>query len=91
MSSSVAVDLGCGHGLQSVALARRGYRVIAIDTCPLLLRQLEVRAASLPVQTIQVDIRNCSSDEQSFDHGGTHQMYPNRGGKAITTIAAHTA
>lgn len=58
-SSGVAVDLGCGHGLQSVALAERGYRVVAIDTCPVLLRQLEGYAASLPVQTVQADITNC--------------------------------
>lgn len=27
----------------------------------------------------------------SFDHRGTDQMYPNKGGNPITTIAAHTA
>ena len=58
-SSGVAVDLGCGHGLQSVALANLGFRVIAVDACPVLLRQLEVHAASLPVQTIHADIRDC--------------------------------
>ena len=43
-SSGVAVDLGCGHGLQALPLAKRGYRVIAVDSCPLPQGQLEARA-----------------------------------------------
>ena len=30
-SGGLAVDLGCGSGFQSVALARLGFRVLAVD------------------------------------------------------------
>jgi 2-polyprenyl-3-methyl-5-hydroxy-6-metoxy-1,4-benzoquinol methylase len=32
MASGTAVDLGAGFGVHSLPLARRGYRVTAIDT-----------------------------------------------------------
>jgi len=54
--SGVAVDLGCGHGLQAIPLARRGFRVVAIDTCGELLTALASRAGDLPIETIDADI-----------------------------------
>jgi len=35
-----AIDLGCGAGAQSIALAALGYRVTAVDQCESLLAQL---------------------------------------------------
>src|SRR5260370_28337343 len=43
---SVAVDLGCGSGFQSIALARLGFRVLAIDFNRRLLDELNGRAAA---------------------------------------------
>lgn len=54
---ALAVDLGCGSGLQSLPLARLGHRVLAIDGCAPLLRRLEERAAGLPVRTVEDDLR----------------------------------
>ena len=54
----VAIDLGCGHGVQSIALARRGYRVIAVDFCEQLLRELAARAAELPIVAVRADLRD---------------------------------
>ena len=51
-----AVDLGAGSGHQSVALARLGWRVRAIDTSPRLLEELRQRAAGLDVVAIQDDL-----------------------------------
>ena len=55
---SVAIDLGCGHGLQSVALAEKGFRVIGIDSCQLLLDELVSRSDSLSVTTVCDDLLN---------------------------------
>jgi SAM-dependent methyltransferase len=52
----LAVDLGCGHGIHSVPLASRGYRVLAIDTSPHLLSELEAAAGDLPIQLVNDDL-----------------------------------
>ena len=52
----LAVDLGCGPGFQSLALARMGYRVLAIDLSEQLLAELTRSAADLPIQTIHDDL-----------------------------------
>lgn len=53
-----AVDLGCGSGFQSVALARLGFRVVAVDFSQRLLAELGERARGLPVEPIAGDIRD---------------------------------
>lgn len=53
-----AVDLGCGSGFQSVALAQLGYEVIAVDACPALLAELTERCGGLPVAPVSGDLRD---------------------------------
>jgi 2-polyprenyl-3-methyl-5-hydroxy-6-metoxy-1,4-benzoquinol methylase len=48
-SGGVAVDLGCGSGFQSVALARLGFRVLSVDISRRLLAELNDRARGLAV------------------------------------------
>ena len=55
-SGAFAVDLGAGSGHQSVALARLGWRVRAIDTSAGLLAELRERAAGLDVVAIRDDL-----------------------------------
>ena len=57
-SGGLAVDLGCGSGFQSVALARLGFRVLAVDFSQRLLAELRDRARGLPVEAIAGDIRD---------------------------------
>jgi SAM-dependent methyltransferase len=52
------VDLGCGSGFQSVALARLGFRVLAIDFSLRLLAELNERARDLPVAALAGDMRD---------------------------------
>src|ERR1700733_2637572 len=60
-----AVDLGAGFGLHAIPLARRGFSVVAMDTCDSLLQELEARKGLLP-------IRNVSADLQAFrEHVGS--------------------
>lgn len=56
----VAVDLGCGHGIHSVPLARRGYRVLALDTSSHLLAELNAVVGELPIKTIAADLTQFS-------------------------------
>jgi len=55
---ATAVDLGCGSGFQSLALAGLGFRVLAIDFSQPLLAELRSRARDLPVEAIAGDIRD---------------------------------
>jgi SAM-dependent methyltransferase len=59
--SGMAVDLGCGPGFQSIALARCGFRVLAIDFCDRLLGELRERARGLRVEAVAGDIRDVAS------------------------------
>ena len=54
--SGIAVDLGAGFGMHSVPLARRGYQVTAVDSYKPLLSELEARAGSLPIRTVNADL-----------------------------------
>jgi SAM-dependent methyltransferase len=52
----VALDLGAGLGLHALALAKRGFEVVAIDNCQVLLDELRARGGSLPVVTHLADL-----------------------------------
>jgi SAM-dependent methyltransferase len=58
-ADATAVDLGCGPGNQSLALARLGFwRVLAVDTSTTLLDELATAAAGNPaIRPIHADIR----------------------------------
>lgn len=56
-TTGLAVDLGCGPGVQSIALARLGYRVLAVDFSQRLLSELKDRTRGLSVEAVLGDIR----------------------------------
>lgn len=53
-----AIDLGCGNGIQSYALAKLGFNVIAIDFNQQLLSDLNERIDNLPITIHETDILN---------------------------------
>jgi ubiquinone/menaquinone biosynthesis C-methylase UbiE len=53
-----ALDLGCGSGFQSVALARLGFEVTAVDLSERLLQELAQHRGSLPITSMQGDLRD---------------------------------
>jgi 2-polyprenyl-3-methyl-5-hydroxy-6-metoxy-1,4-benzoquinol methylase len=57
-SSKIALDLGAGNGIQSIALAELGFKVTAIDFNEQLISELKSRIGSLPVTVLNDDIRN---------------------------------
>ena len=55
-SNHIAIDLGAGHGLQSVSLAKLGFEVKAIDFNILLLNSLQKRKGNLHIDLIESDL-----------------------------------
>ncbi len=55
-TGGVAVDLGAGLGLHSLALAKRGFDVVAIDNCRVLLDELQRRAKPAAIAVHQADL-----------------------------------
>ena len=59
VSGGAALDLGCGPGRHAIALARRGFRVTAVDLSPFHLAKARERAEAAPaaVEFVQADMR----------------------------------
>lgn len=56
--NAVAIDLGAGHGLQTISLANLGFTVYAVDFNQHLLSELNARAKGMAVRTILANIAN---------------------------------
>jgi 2-polyprenyl-3-methyl-5-hydroxy-6-metoxy-1,4-benzoquinol methylase len=57
--NKIAFDLGAGHGLQSVSLAKLGFVVTAVDFNLPLLRELRQNKKDLPINIVHKDILHC--------------------------------
>jgi 2-polyprenyl-3-methyl-5-hydroxy-6-metoxy-1,4-benzoquinol methylase len=56
-TGKLAVDLGCGSGFQSIALAKLGCStVLAIDSCRALLDELSAQKGTLPIEPLCADM-----------------------------------
>lgn len=56
--NKIAIDLGAGHGLQSIPLAELGFQVLAIDFNQHLVDELKSNAKGLAITTRIGDIRH---------------------------------
>ena len=54
---ALAVDLGAGFGMHAIPVARLGFNVLAVDSCAVLLDELEGRKGGLRVETVEADLR----------------------------------
>ena len=50
--NQLAVDLGAGFGMHSIALAELGYSVVAVDSSRILLEELRARSGALPIRAL---------------------------------------
>ena len=57
-ASKIAIDLGAGNGIQTIALAEIGFQVTAIDFNDQLISELKSRIRNLPVRVYNDDIRS---------------------------------
>src|SRR6478609_8009881 len=56
LQNKIAIDLGSGHGLQSVALAKLGFQVRAVDFNQQLLESLYTRGKKFGIQVFERDL-----------------------------------
>ena len=68
-SGGKALDLGCGSGFQSIALAKLGFRVLSVDMCETLLNELRNRSAGRDINAVKGDILDYSiyADKGPFE------------------------
>jgi len=64
---SLVLDLGCGAGVETEALARLGHRVVAVDKEQASIELVRKRCQGLPVTCYQTRIENFDIPEKSFD------------------------
>src|SRR5690348_13010245 len=70
LAGALALDVGCGGGLLSEALSRKGARVAGIDLAPTMIEVARLHAAE---QGLDIDYRVAAAEElaaagaQSFD------------------------
>jgi len=55
-TGALVVDLGAGFGRHAIPLARGGIRVLAVDSSPELLTELDRLATGLPVESVADDL-----------------------------------
>ncbi len=60
------LDVGAGSGRVTIPLAQAGHAVVALDTDPDLLVELEHRGAGLPIETVCADAREFSLPGRRF-------------------------
>jgi SAM-dependent methyltransferase len=58
-----ALDLGCGSGFQTLALASLGFNVVGIDTNEALLTELRANSDSDRIKTVKSDMRDTGAYE----------------------------
>lgn len=63
---SLILELGCGNGLSSVMLARKGYRVVGTDLSPLFLKGAS-RWIGPTISYIACDALELPFEDESFD------------------------
>lgn len=97
-AAALAVDLGCGPGFQSVALAELGFApVLAVDTSAELLAELKSHVVRLPIETRQADLRSLpelvapGTARAIVCMGDTITHLPSKAGVAALFRAAHDA
>ena len=59
--TGIAIDLGAGSGIQSIALGEIGFKVKAVDFNEKLLSELKSRIGGLQIELIKDDILNVKS------------------------------
>lgn len=57
-TNKIAIDLGAGHGLQSIPLAELGFQVLAVDFNQQLIDELKTNSNGLTITTKIDDIKN---------------------------------
>jgi ubiquinone/menaquinone biosynthesis C-methylase UbiE len=70
------LDLGCGTGVLTLALAEQGYHVTGLDISPAMLEQVRPKIGRRHVTLQQGDVFNLPFPDASFDGAATRWVIP---------------
>jgi len=92
LMGGAVLDLGTGPGTQAIALAERGFHVVATDLSETAVQQAadKAREKGLEISFRQDDILNSHLDRSFdliFDRGCFHVLPPERRGVYVQTVA----
>lgn len=79
VSGSSVLDLGCGPGTDHPAMAAAGYRITAIDSSPLMVRQAQQVASALAVATRPLVRHGRIDDLSAFTPASFDAVFSNFG------------
>jgi 2-polyprenyl-6-hydroxyphenyl methylase / 3-demethylubiquinone-9 3-methyltransferase len=71
LAGRAVVDVGCGGGLLSEAMARKGARVVGLDMADELLRVAQLHGLEAGVS---VDYRHEPAEQHALDHAGRYDV-----------------
>lgn len=75
-AAAAVVDLGCGTGVLTLALAELGYEVTGLDVSQAMLDRIRAKAGERPIRLQQGDIFKLPFDAESFDGAVTRWVIP---------------
>ena len=64
------IDIPCGFGRHSLALAKRGYKVHGVDNSPIMLKEARKRSSKLP-EKVSKRLTYEKADMRTYDGGST--------------------
>jgi SAM-dependent methyltransferase len=75
LTAGTALDVGCGEGADAIALARRGWRVTAVDFSDVALERARAADVDRQVTWIRADVRAWEPPADAFDLVSTRYLH----------------
>ena len=83
---SRVIDVPCGNGRLTIALARRGHLMTGVDFTPVFLEEARAAAGELPITFVERDMRQLdglTGFDAAFNYWGSFGYFDDAGDEAV--------